>query len=160
VIWYVRRVLDRPALDYLRLRGTVARGLLWTAGLSIADLLLGIALYGLPHLTGRAITWNNVLSASVAVGFVEEIPFRGLIYRWFCEQTDVWIALLASSLFFTLFHLPGWLLLSHAISGVVLVQVFFTGIVLALAVQFSRSLWSAILAHSFNDFLAFVVFQL
>jgi membrane protease YdiL (CAAX protease family) len=38
-------------------------------------------------------------------------------------------------------------------------QVFATGVVPALAVEWSRSLWSAIVAHSFNDFLAFVVFR-
>jgi membrane protease YdiL (CAAX protease family) len=52
-----------------------------------------------------------------------------------------------------------WLVLSRAINPVTALQVFATGVVPALAVEWSRSLWSAIVAYSFNDFLAFVVFR-
>jgi uncharacterized protein len=64
-----------------------------------------------------------------------------------------------TSLLFVAVHVPGWLML-HLFRVRTAVSVFAIGVVLALALKWSRSLWAPIVAHSANDFLSFVIFRL
>jgi CAAX protease family protein len=77
----------------------------------------------------------------------------------FAELTNFWLANLMTSLLFLAIHLPGWIAL-HTLNAPAALTVAVFGFVMGLAVKWSDSLWAAIVAHSANDFLSFVVFRL
>jgi membrane protease YdiL (CAAX protease family) len=105
------------------------------------------------------VTWNSVLGTSFLVGFIEEIPYRGFMLQKFGERMDFWLANLITSLLFVAIHLPGWIAL-HTFNPGAAVSVFILGAVLAMAVKYSDSLWAAIITHSANDCVSFVIFGL
>ena len=72
---------------------------------------------------------------------------------------EFWLANLITSLLFVTIHLPGWIVLGTLSVGPV-VTIFVFGIVMALALRYSKSLWAPILTHSANDCLSFVIFGL
>jgi len=78
----------------------------------------------------------GLLLMAVLAPIVEEIIFRGLLYRMLRERWGVWISVLVSAAFFSLVH--HGLLLSPQLIG---------GIIFALAYEWSRSLWVAIVLH-------------
>ncbi len=79
--------------------------------------------------------WGLLLMVVIAP-IVEEIIFRGLLYRMLRERWGVWVSVLVSAAFFSLVH--HGLLISPQLLG---------GIVFALAYEWSRSLWVAIALH-------------
>lgn len=136
--------------DYLRLKKRWKTGLAVGLGLSLVILGIDVLAQGAPS-SGKAVwTWNNILSTSFLIGFFEEIPFRGFMLRKLQEQFGFWSANVLSSLLFLAVHIPGWSLL-HMLSGSLAVVIFALGFIFAIAVHYSRSLWSGIIAHSLND---------
>jgi membrane protease YdiL (CAAX protease family) len=99
------------------------------------------------------------LGTSLLVGVIEEIPYRGFMLRKFAERFDFWLANAITSLLFLAIHLPGWLAL-HTLNASAAVTIAIFGFVMGLAVRWSDSLWAAVVAHSANDFMSFVVFRL
>ena len=77
----------------------------------------------------------------------------------FGERMDFWLANLITSLLFLAIHLPGWIAL-HTFNPGAAASVFILGVVLAMAMRYSDSLWAPILTHSANDCLSFVIFGL
>jgi len=67
---------------------------------------------------------------------VEEIVFRGLLYRMLREQWGIVVSVVVSSVFFSMIHQGS--LISPQLAG---------GIIFALAYERSRSLWVPILLH-------------
>jgi membrane protease YdiL (CAAX protease family) len=63
-----------------------------------------------------------------------------------------------TSLLFLGVHLPGWSAL-HMLTVDRQVFVFVFGVVMAIVVRYSGSLWAAIVTHSTNDFMSFVLFH-
>lgn len=158
VLCYLRYVDRVEPLRYLKLKGNVRRGLVVAATLSMLNLLGFIARFGWPHPTLQSITWNSILGTSILVGVIEEIPYRGFMLQKFAERFDFWLANLVTSLLFLAVHLPGWIAL-RTLGATSAATVFIIGIVLATAFRYSGSLWAAIVAHSANDFLSFVMFH-
>jgi len=78
----------------------------------------------------------GLLLMVVLAPIVEEIVFRGLLYRMLRERWGVIISVAVSALFFSLVH--HGLLISPQLLG---------GIIFALAYEWSRSLWVAIALH-------------
>jgi membrane protease YdiL (CAAX protease family) len=110
-------------------------------------------------LSAARVTWNSIIGTSFLVGFIEEIPYRGFMLQKFAERLGFWRATLVTSLLFVAIHVPGWLALHQFRVGTA-ASIFVIGVVLALALKWSRSLWAPIIAHSANDFLSFVIFRL
>lgn len=80
---------------------------------------------------------GTLLVAGVVAPFVEELVFRGLLYRWLRERIGFWGAIIISAFAFSVLHgIPG---LIPAIAAL--------GVVLALIYEKSGSLWPAIVAH-------------
>ena len=69
----------------------------------------------------------------------------------------LWGATALSSLLFVAIHLPGWFLLS-SFTLANAVSIFVLGVIFAVILTLSRSLWSSIVAHSLNDFFSAVLF--
>ena len=67
---------------------------------------------------------------------VEEMIFRGLLYRMLREQWGIWVSVTVSAVFFSLLH-----------HGMVISPQFVGGIIFALAYEWSRSLWVSIGLH-------------
>jgi membrane protease YdiL (CAAX protease family) len=158
VMLYLRFV-DRVApLTYLKLNQRVGRGIAVALALTALNFVGSVARFGWPHPTLQAVTWNSVFGTSLLVGFIEEIPYRGFMLQKFAERVGFWPANLITALLFLGVHLPGWSAL-HLLTADRQVFVFVFGVVMAIAFRFSGSLWAAIVAHSANDFMSFVLFH-
>jgi membrane protease YdiL (CAAX protease family) len=158
VFVYLRYVDGVRPTQYLKLREHWRRGLLVALAFSALNLLASLAQHGWPHLRAGAITWNSILSTSLLIGFVEEIPFRGLVFQKLNEWFSFPWASLLSSLLFLAIHLPGWLSL-HLFKTQTAIFVFVFGVLMTFLLRYSRSLWAPIVSHSLNDFFAAVVFR-
>ena len=159
-VWFYLRYVDRvDPFEYLKLKHHVARGLLVGIGLTALNVAGTIARFGLPHPTMARVTWNSILGTSLLIGVIEEVPYRGFMLRKFAERLDFWLANAMTSLLFLAIHLPGWIAL-HTLNASAAVTIVVFGFVMGLAVKWSDSLWAAVLAHSANDFMSFVVFRL
>jgi len=104
--------------------------------------------------TSAAQPIGQILGALLIIGFatavIEEVAFRGVLYRWFRMNMGPIMAIVISALIFSLFHLrfinPGGL------PGIgATLQVMFGGIVLASLFEKSGSLWPSIYLHSVNN---------
>jgi len=78
----------------------------------------------------------GVLLMLVLAPILEEIVFRGLIYRMLRERWGIVVSVVISALFFSLVH--HGLLLSPQLVG---------GVIFAIAYEWSRSLWVSIGLH-------------
>jgi CAAX protease family protein len=159
-VWCYLRYVDRvDPLQYLKLKHHVGRGLVVGMGLTALNVAGTVARFGLPHPTLDRVTWNSILGTSLLVGVIEEIPYRGFMLRKIEERLNFWLANLITALLFLAIHLPGWVAL-HTFNAAAAVTITVFGFVMGLAVKWSDSLWAAIVAHSANDFMSFVVFGL
>ena len=143
---YVRVVERRPLVEFGR------RGALQELG---AGLLLGAALFGTTIAVLAALGLYRVhgmrelsvlivpLAISVGAGVIEEILFRGIVFRIVERSLGTWIALLISAVLFGLVHLgnPRASLLGAA------AIIFEAGIMLAGAYLLTRRLWLPIGIH-------------
>jgi membrane protease YdiL (CAAX protease family) len=159
VLAYLRYVDRVDPFEYLKLTRNVRRGVLVAIGLTAINVVGTYARFGPPHLSLHRVTWNSILGTSFAVGFIEEIPYRGFMLQKLNERMNFWLANVVSSLLFLSIHLPGWIAL-HTWNAGAAVSIFVLGFIFAVAVKYSGSLWSSILAHSANDCLSFVIFGL
>jgi uncharacterized protein len=159
VFAYLHYVNGVSAWSYLKLRTHWRRGLLAAILFSALNFALLVAQRGLPQFHSEAITWNSVLSTSLLIGFVEEIPYRGFILQKLNEWFSFTSAAIISSVLFVAIHLPGWFLL-HLFNVRVAIFIFVFGLLMAILLRYSRSLWAPIVSHSLNDFFTAVVFRL
>ena len=158
VFLYLHYINHVNPVTYLKLNRHWKRGLLIGLVLSLLNFLGMLIRFGLPHLSMQYVTWNSVLSTSILIGFVEEIPFRGFILQKLQEKFSFWISNLLSSLLFLGIHLPGWILL-HTLTWSNVISIFVVGCIFAAIFYYSKSLLSSIITHSLNDFLSAVLFH-
>jgi len=164
LIWVLPVFVYLPYVDgvdpivYLKLRQHWRRGVLVALVFSAVSLFLTIVQRGLPHLHASAFTWNSILSTSLLIGFIEEIPYRGFIFQRLNEWCSFPWASLISSLLFLLIHLPGWFSL-HLFRTQQAIFVFVFGVLMTVLWRYARSLWAPIVSHSMNDFFSAVLFQ-
>ena len=159
VFLYLRYVERVGAWSYLKLRKHWLRGVLVGLGFSALNFLLYFAQRGRPHFGDRGFTWNSILSTFLFIGFVEEVPYRGLIFQKLYEWWSFPAAALVSSLLFLAIHLPGWLSL-HIYRTQTAVFVFVFGLLMTILLRYTKLLWAPIVAHSLNDFFSAVLFHL
>lgn len=146
-------------VEYLKLKQNWKRGVILGLVLSAINLFGSMIRFGIPHPSAQSLTWNSVVSTSILIGFIEEIPYRGFMLQKFSERYGFWIATLVSSILFLGIHLPGWISL-HLLKVSSVVFVFVFGLVMAIVFRYGKSLWAPIITHSTNDFMAFVIFRL
>ncbi|HYW73205.1 MAG TPA: type II CAAX endopeptidase family protein [Pyrinomonadaceae bacterium] len=159
VFLYLKYIDGVNPIDYLKLSQNWKRGLIVGLALSLLNLLGSMIRFGWPQLTPHTLTWNSVISTSILIGFIEEIPYRGFMLQKFTEYWGFWIAALLSSLLFLSMHLPGWISL-HLFRFGNAITVFAFGLVMAIVLRYTKSLWAPIITHSTNDFIALVLFHL
>jgi hypothetical protein len=88
-----------------------------------------------------------LIAAAVLVPFAEEVIFRGVIYRWLRTRAGLPLALIISSVIFGSLHfyLPS------------MVAISLLGMVCGLLMEYSGSLWPAVVAHGVNNALAVIL---
>lgn len=75
---------------------------------------------------------------------VEELFFRGFVYRVIRERARPSSAVFLSALIFAIYHFSLWLV----------VPILLLGIALAWLTEWQRSIWPAVICHALNNFLA------
>ena len=146
--------LEQLGLRPLSLNWLIALSLITLVAIPFAALLtmLVLVLLGRPlenpqlnFLIPEGLNWLGAIVMLIVVGLAapigEELLFRGVFYQFLRERWGIWPAVLASSLVFALIH-------GDIAVGV---SAFVLGILLALAFEYSRSLWAAILVHVINN---------
>jgi membrane protease YdiL (CAAX protease family) len=128
-------------------------------GFALVAAIVGILwLLGLYRVTGVGV-WTAVfavLANDGAGAFVEEILFRGVIFRISEEKLGTWVAPAISALLFALLHLTS----PHATATSVIVVGLEGGVLLSAAYVLTRRLWLAIGIHFAWDFAQDYVFGL
>jgi CAAX protease family protein len=157
VFLYIRYIDGMDPVKYLKLKQHWKRGVIVGLLLTGLNFLGSLVRLGMPHPSLNSMTWNSIFSTSILIGFFEEVPYRGFILQKCQERVNFWVANLISSLLFLGIHLPGWISLHMLRVGNVVV-VFTLGFIMAIVFRYTKSLWSAIITHSLNDFLSAVVF--
>lgn len=85
----------------------------------------------------------TLLGVGIAGPFIEEVVFRGLIYNELKRHMRIMPAVVIQALLFGIYHL-------NVVQGI---YAFLLGIILALALNWTGTIWSSILIHfSFNTF--------
>ena len=106
-------------------------------------------------LLGSEMSWPRFFVTLLGAGFLapvaEELFFRGFLYTALRQRLGIAAAVTISSLVFAVGHIDAL--------GVVAAS-FIMGIALALAYEYTRSLWVAIAIHAFNNSLATVLVYL
>ncbi len=144
---YVRRIERRPVGE-LALPGAgreLGSGLV--LGAAMFAMTIGtLALLGCYRVEGRHDLSMVAIPLVAAIGtaFIEEIVFRGIVFRIVEGALGTWIALILSSAIFGLLHL----LNPHATLQGAVAIVFEAGVMLAAAYVLTRRLWLPIGIHA------------
>lgn len=107
--------------------------------------------YDLSYIPTRQLQYIACIVSALSAGVCEEIGFRGYMQRPIEERYGAFMAILVSSVMFTLLHLTkGWALL-----GMVPI-VFGAGLLLGAIARAAGTLWFGILGHWIMDIGLFV----
>ena len=120
--------------------GVLAGFLIMSAAVGVAAIL---GVYGIVAFQSGGDMAMIVFQAGIFAGFMEELLFRGILFRWIEEFAGSWAALAVTSLLFGLAHAMNpnaTVLTSVAI-------MFEAGILLGAVYMLYRSLWVAIGLH-------------
>jgi membrane protease YdiL (CAAX protease family) len=149
---------------WLRMRGRWATAAQWglgqfrwvylPVGLAVASAFVGLSELVDPSNFELKLKIYGDLPAALVFGFlaagcapfVEELVFRGMVYRWLTQRFSVWLSAILSALIFAVFHAGGgWILIGFiALHGVAYAGLF----------QITKTLWPGIIAHATNNFIS------
>jgi len=101
----------------------------------------------------------EILLIGVATAIVEEAGFRGLLHRWIRQKVGRIMGLAFSAAIFSACHF-GFVDPSGALGWYWTAEVFVFGVLLALLLEWSGSLWPPILLHAANNAVAVVLAHL
>jgi membrane protease YdiL (CAAX protease family) len=147
------RHLGRDPHDDLPKRGAISNiGLGVAVGAGLFSLIVGVAaLLGAYRISGCCDTTDFVSDLALSAimpAFMEELLFRGILFRWIEEFAGSWAALIVSSVLFGLAHSmnPGssWLA-----TGFIALE---AGMLLGGAYMLTRSLWMPMGLHAAWNF--------
>ena len=156
---YVHLVEKRALIELSGAGATNELGTGMLVGFALVAAIVGILwMLGLYRVAGVG-AWTAVfavLANDGAGAFVEEILFRGVVFRISEEKLGTWIALAISAVLFGLLHLMS----PHATVTSVIVVGLEGGVLLSAAYVLTRRLWLAIGIHFAWDFTQDYVFGL
>ena len=120
--------------------GALGAGMLFSVIVGIAALLGAYQIVG----WGGLSNWVFLLfAAGISAGFVEELIFRGILFRWIEEFGGSWAALFVTSALFGLAHIGN----DNATWFSSLTIALVAGTLLGGAYMLTRSLWLAVGIH-------------
>jgi hypothetical protein len=141
--------LGQPPHDDLPAKGALknlALGLL--TGFVLFSAIVGVAaifdVYNVVGYGGTGEFMLDLITVAILPGFMEELVFRGILFRWIEEFAGSWAALLITSALFGLAHIfnPGATWFS---SFAIAVE---AGVLLGAAYMLTRSLWMPMALHA------------
>ena len=141
------RLVERRRADELSAKGAVRET---GAGIAVGAGLLAVSVTIIAVLGYYEVTGSNPVSAilptlamAIAAGYVEEVVFRGVLFRIVEESLGTWIALALTSLLFGFAHMmnPNATLFS---SFAIAME---AGVLLGAAYVLTRRLWLAVGIH-------------
>lgn len=153
---YIRYVLHGDVLQYLKFTAHVRRGVLW----GILGSAALFAYFFLPGLVLRVsvlhvnLSFDDWLNGVALVGFMEEIPFRGVMLQQLMEWMSFWKASTLTTVLFVFIHVPLWISTDvHPFPDMLFnaLQVGLVSFVLCYVFRKSESLWSSIIVHTVYD---------
>lgn len=134
----------------------VASGILGISGLAVSSILLATLSFFqdtayLEHIENmELLLGGNKLLVFISVGIVapiiEEIIFRGLVFRELEKSLNVKAVVVVQALLFGIYHF-------NLAQGVYTV---FLGLVLGLALVWTKSIWAPIIIHMVNNSVSFL----
>jgi membrane protease YdiL (CAAX protease family) len=162
LIFYLMGNREKSIVDYFLLRENWVRGAILGGGIAILyfsidwfvnfDVRQGTFHFPL----GFSIWFNFILGSPLA----EEAFFRGVLLQELRMIMGTIWATIVTSFAFALLHLPQWLILDK-LFGAELLSLFVTiliyGIIFALFVNLTRSLWASLLPHWINNFILLAI---
>jgi len=155
---YVRKVEQRTA-DELRgpaaglelAKGLLLGTLLFLAALGVVALFGGFQLNG----SGSAEAAAKAFTEMIFVGLIEEVLFRGILFRITERSLGSWAALAISSVIFALMHVP-----NDGITAIGVANTVIAGVMFGAAYLVTRRLWLAVGMHFAWNFVSDGVFAL
>lgn len=156
--FYVQRVEKRETIE-LGLAGAgreLGLGLMIGSGLLLATIaILAVAgAYGVAGV-GETSTLISPFVEMTLVATIEEIVFRGILFRIIERSLGSWIALGLSSFIFAAAHLP-----NDGISALAVLFTLVAGLALGAAYMATRRLWLPIGIHFAWNFVSDAIFSL
>ncbi|GGE60708.1 CPBP family intramembrane glutamic endopeptidase [Massilia psychrophila] len=144
-VLYVRRIERRPVAELVGSHAAGETGLGVVGGSLLFCATLGtLYLVGAYRVTTTA-PWTVMIGplfGMVVVGLLEEILFRGILFRILQGWLGSWIAVLISVVIFTLAHAP-----NQGVSAIALASVAGAGLLLCAAYMLTGRLWLGIGIH-------------
>ena len=107
----------------------------------------------IPAKYSDAIFYSRAIIIGLLVPFVEELYFRGMLYRTLRKRCLERNAILISALIFTAYHFQYWLAVTN------LPFVFLYGVVTAFLIERTNSLIASFVFHAVTNLVTLVVFQ-
>jgi uncharacterized protein len=150
---------ERPRDDLKLAEAPRGLGLGLLAGLAIFSAVVGVAaLFDVYNIVGSGGTeqlLRILIAAAILPGFMEELLFRGVLFRWIEEFAGSWAALFVTSALFGLAHIvnPNATWFS---SFTIAVE---AGVLLGGAYMLTRSLWVPIGLHAAWNFTQGFIFD-
>lgn len=148
--WLLVRVVEqrRPAYEFSARR--LPRGVL-LVGLALGTIFIlasvgVLALFGAYRVEGfnpSYSPWGAILSAGFGAAIVEEIVFRGVLFRLFEDTFGTWIAVAVSGLVFGFAHITNP---QATLQGAVAIALE-AGVLFAALYAFTRNLWLVMGVH-------------
>jgi membrane protease YdiL (CAAX protease family) len=152
------RLAEKRVMDEFSRRGALpelARGILWGSVL-LSTVMTALAACDAYHVTGVN-SWTVMLAPLPEIGMValmEEIVFRGILFRVIEQSLGTWSALILSSLVFGAAHLG-----NDGVNTLGILNVVMAGAMLAGAYMLTRRLWLSIGLHFAWDYLLMSLFS-
>lgn len=155
---YLRYVEHVDPLTYLKLKTNVGRSLFWgTSIVLLFDALILSDKYLIlhQHFGINTLTPDQWLNVVILVGFMEEIPFRGVIFQKLHERLSFGWAAIISALIFLELHLVYWFSLGKPLTYLLMgsPSIFIFAIIACGLLKRTGGLWGNIVFHSLYDFM-------
>jgi len=123
---------------------------------SLNIIVIALPLMNLPYLINPAeVNFNSILLRGVYVGFMEEIIFRGFLYRGIEEKNGTRKAIIVSSIIFGIYHVVN---IGSMPTRFVILQVIYAtaiGIIFAVIFSMTQSLVLCMGVHALIDVISF-----
>ena len=156
------KVLDNP-LKELGITRNVLKGLI--IGILFAGFWFLISISTEVYIKNKVLTPSEIPLAFWLTGFtfstfIEELAFRSFLLQTL-ESLGKYAAIILSALAFVAIHFPGWILLDimpdNKSFAAASMAIFILGLVLAVIFLKTRSIWSVVVIHAFNNLAAVLI---
>lgn len=157
--WVICRLGEHPRDDLPLAEAPKGLSLGLLFGFLLFTLVVGVAaiadVYNIVGMGGTGALIGALIATAILPGFMEEVLFRGILFRWLEEFGGSWLALALTSLVFGFGHIfnPGATVLS---SFAIALE---AGVLLGGAYMLTRNLWVPIGLHAAWNFTQGEIFD-